>query len=1513
MGIVYRAEDLKLGRPVALKVLPPQVMGDEESRARFFREARAAAAVSHPNLATVYEVGDEDGIVFIAMEWIDGTTLREHVGSSPLPVTEALRIAVAIAEGLARAHAAGVLHRDLKPDNVMVARDGQVKILDFGLAKPFDPALAGRSIAETRAEMSLEFGGPKAGASSPEITHAGQILGTPAYMSPEQARGLPGDARSDVFSFGATFYQMVTGKRPFEAKSPGELLAAIEAGRLLPPRQIRPDLSIVVERIILRSLARSPGDRYPTADDLLADLRRARASASPSREVSGTRAAFAEGRMAGPYHLGSILGAGGMAVVYRGTDAEGRPAAIKVLNAAVADESLVRRFEREALARIDHPNVVRVLGAGVCADGALYLALELLEGEDLATKLERGPLAPEDVVRIGAQVADGLDAVHETGVIHRDVKPSNVFVCTDGTAKLLDFGIALRSESETRMTRHGMVVGTPAYLSPEQAKGAGNLDLRSDIWSLGATLYHALVGRPPFQRDSTLATMVAVLLEDVPPPASIRPDAPPALAAALVRALSKRTADRWGAAGDFAEALRGADLSIRPTSVPQSPEAVAEVRLVSVVLLEGVTDLFAVEDAMRRQGGSVLPLLGGRALGLFGSEVSEGDEAARATRAAVAIRHLARRVGVATGRAALGTGAIAGEAVLRAEDACGLSSKGVVVDEATRRGLSSDIHVHAAAPGFFEVVDAPKSSRPPDPTSSMRQTKTVGREVEVAQIKDALERALEGRAIVVACTGPAGIGKTRLRAELASMLDRHTGIRVLTARAEARGRPVLAEAAASLEARFDRAAPLEERRKALAAIVSEGIADTERALECLEVLGEVLGTPFPASPRLSAARADPEIMADRLRLAIGDLLDGLAARGPVALLLEDLQWADAFSMDTLAEVLDRLAERALLVFVSGRPELLDARPDLFAGREVVRVVPRALGFAEVARLAVAVAGRALPEELNRALSERTAGNPFFVEQIVLDLRDGGRLDAPPAELGLPPTVEAAVQSRLDHLPREEKELCKRAAVFGRTFWLESLASLGVPAPESAIEGLLRRDILTARGRPRLAGLREYQFKSAVLAEVAYGLLPDEVRAALHAAAAAFLESRPEEGDEEIARHLERAGRGADSADRYARAALSAAARGDTEAVVRCSERALALGVADTKRFGLHVARADAFRHLGRTEEEAADLAEALHRASSPAERAMTLSAQSVVLSRAGRTEEAIVRAEEAVTAARASGDPEAIAVACGRFAIRLALAGRTGDATGAIDEAVKAAPSCGVLTRARVAGWRASVLALSGDVAAERRAWEEALAACKEAGDVRLLATTEANFADCHNRMGLHDEAERALRAALESCARTRNRSAERYVLANLGHTLSALGRHDEALGFLTRAGAEAEASGDAKLLVVVGVYRAIALAGLGALAEAAEHADVVALRAAERGIRGWQARALTVAARARMSLGDRAGALDRSSHALQVRDEVGGLEEGDSDLFEVHAEALEASGRAEDARAVRERSRVSS
>lgn len=259
MGQVYLAHDIELDRKVALKVLPAEMLKDSDRIRRFTREAKAAAALNHPNIAHVYETGKSNSISFIALEFVDGRTLREELGLGPIKISDVLEIGCQIASALTAAHASGIVHRDLKPENVMRTRDGSIKVVDFGLAK-----------LQESAEIELDR---EATTRSMSLTEPGVVLGTVAYMSPEQVRALSIDARTDLFSLGIVLYEMISGTPPFGGLTRSDVIAAILEREAAPLSRFVTEVSAQLEFIILKALRKDREERYQTAKDLLTDLK----------------------------------------------------------------------------------------------------------------------------------------------------------------------------------------------------------------------------------------------------------------------------------------------------------------------------------------------------------------------------------------------------------------------------------------------------------------------------------------------------------------------------------------------------------------------------------------------------------------------------------------------------------------------------------------------------------------------------------------------------------------------------------------------------------------------------------------------------------------------------------------------------------------------------------------------------------------------------------------------------------------------------------------------------------------------------------------------------------------------------------------------------------------------------------------------------------------------------------------------------------------------------------------
>jgi serine/threonine-protein kinase len=262
MGVVYRALDTKLQRPVALKVLSAALTADPEKKKRFLLEARAAARIVHPAIAQVYDVDEADGTIFIAMELVQGRTVQEMIRKRELDLLGTVDIAIQVAEGLAKAHEAGIVHRDIKPANVMLTGDGHAKVLDFGLAKLMDPSSPSGASQSGIGDMSTLT-----------QTQIGAVMGTAAYMSPEQVKGDAIDARSDLFSLGVMIYEMATWESPFRRGSMMETMHAVAFDETPSIHAVRQNLPPGLQRIVSKCLRKRPADRYATASSLIEDLR----------------------------------------------------------------------------------------------------------------------------------------------------------------------------------------------------------------------------------------------------------------------------------------------------------------------------------------------------------------------------------------------------------------------------------------------------------------------------------------------------------------------------------------------------------------------------------------------------------------------------------------------------------------------------------------------------------------------------------------------------------------------------------------------------------------------------------------------------------------------------------------------------------------------------------------------------------------------------------------------------------------------------------------------------------------------------------------------------------------------------------------------------------------------------------------------------------------------------------------------------------------------------------------
>ncbi|WP_172831272.1 serine/threonine-protein kinase, partial [Mycobacterium asiaticum] len=475
-GTVYRAYDTTMSREVAVRLLP-SASTDEPGRHERLRDRLAIAArLSCPHIMPIYEIGTIDGRLYLSMPMFDGTDLHSLVcRDGPLNPRSAVRVIEQVAVALEAIHNEGLVHGDVKPSNLFVAWGEFVYLLDFAVA-------------------------------------------------PERYGPGPVEPSTDIYSLACVLYECLTGEQVVEgeqAPKPTDINSAIPAG---------------FDEVMARGMAKRREDRYQTARELAVAARDALASPVAAAAKPASEVEF------GRYRLFELLGQGSMGSVYRAHDtALDRDVAVKVLRPEMATEpGFDERFRREAYAagRLANPNIIPIYDAGEI-DGRLYLVMPIINGVDLHTVLRRdGPMSPPKAVRVIEQAAAALDAAHKSGLVHRDVKPSNLLMVADEFVYLIDFGLVQEAVG-TRLTRTNINPGTPAYMAPERFKLETIADARGDVYSLACVLYECLTGQPPFSGGGVEGLAAAHLFSEPPKPRSINPAIPLGFDEVIARGMAK--------------------------------------------------------------------------------------------------------------------------------------------------------------------------------------------------------------------------------------------------------------------------------------------------------------------------------------------------------------------------------------------------------------------------------------------------------------------------------------------------------------------------------------------------------------------------------------------------------------------------------------------------------------------------------------------------------------------------------------------------------------------------------------------------------------------------------------------------------------------------------------------------------------------------------------------------------------------------------------------------------------
>jgi len=823
------------------------------------------------------------------------------------------------------------------------------------------------------------------------------------------------------------------------------------------------------------------------------------------------------------FEIERIAGEGGMSTVFRALDrASGQIVALKLVDVASAD---VDRFDREAklLARLEHPAIVRYVAHGGSAEGP-YLAMQWLEGEDLATRLGRGPLSVDETLILARRISEALGHAHALGIVHRDVKPSNVFLpnARFEQAVLVDFGVArVLSTTPSVMTKTGLVLGTIQYMAPEQARGDKDLDARADVFALGCLLFECLVGRPAFDGQHAVAVLAKILFEDPP---RLEELGIPRNVSRLVEAMlskdpQRRPRDGHGVIG-FLETTSAAPLA---RDVDRSPRlSPGEQRLVSVILVASAEKadaaaptlssnaehgaLAACRDVVAPYGARLEALADGSVVVLLEAQ-SATDLARNAARCALALRRLRLdcSVSLTTGRAVTQGQLPMGEAIDRA----------AVLVQATNSGVSIDDTTAGLLDARFEVRDhvlyEERSTFDVARTVLGKQTACVGRERELALIAGVFaESRAEPGARVVIVTAPAGAGKSRVRYELmhrTEIASAHPETFIGRGEAIAVNTPftILGGALRDNIGIGDGDAP-ELRRQKLWARVSRNVPPAD-VVRIAEMLGEIVGvhTTEPESAELRAARTDAKRMQTEIGRAFVDFIFAEAGVGAVLVVIEDLHWAAAHTIDVLDQSLEACRDRPLFLLALTRPE---AHTSLWKRHEATEIALPPLGRKACERLVRDVLGANASAEVVERLVTLGGGNALHLEELIRAAAEG-RNDA------VPGSVLAMIQSSLERLDDEARRVMRAASVFGKIFSSGGVAKLSGSSADATLARLVEREVLMWQGDA-------FTFRHDLLREASYLALTEADRRLGHGLAAEWLVSIHEGKPMVIVEHLVRA-------------------------------------------------------------------------------------------------------------------------------------------------------------------------------------------------------------------------------------------------------------------------------------------------------------------------------------------------------------------------------------------------------
>ncbi len=1181
------------------------------------------------------------------------------------------------------------------------------------------------------------------------------------------------------------------------------------------------------------------------------------------------------------YEIEAHVARGGMGDVYRArVDATGERVALKVMREAASfdDERSAReRFAREArlLAGIEHPNIVRYVAHGTTLDDRPFLAAEWLEGPTLTERIARGRIATREAVHIAAAIADALVVAHDAGIVHRDVKPSNIVLTMKGIPVLIDFGVAKLGEQS--LTRTGALVGSHGYMAPEQLRGAADISPAADVWALGCVIYRALGGQTPFEAASEAEMLAKMLGGAVPDVRERRRDAPAELAELVTRMLHASPEAR-PSIREVAERLQQLEAVSAAEPPREDPVTVSEQSLVTVVVVAATNPddpttpsanvqeetSGRLQELFRARGARVELLPNGACVAIFGPRPALGEQVHVAAQGALVARAImpGRPVAIATGRAEITGRSAMGDAISRALALVRKGSiDGALADEASASLLASRFVVSAGG-----AVTAERSVPEAARTVRGRVVPMYGRDTELSLLeKTWAEARASGRGASVLLVGAAGAGKTRLAAELALRVRPLGGADVVVTRTDPLGSGAPFALARSIA-------------RALAPVAT----DTAQP-NIAPFVAHLLGVASDDDEAVRAARLDPALMRDRLREAFHDVVRRACRSRNVLLVVEDVQWADMASLKTLASTVSTV-EAPLLVLGLARPEVREGPPPF--GKEAIVVDIGPLGPRDAAALARAILGEEAHDTAVERIVRLGDGHAFFLEELAR---------AALATDDLPDSVLAVTQARLGALPLPSRHVLRAASLLRPRITRDGLVDLlgtsGTAASlDATIDDLVAREIFV-----RSEGA--FFFRHELLAEAAYASLTEDDARRGHLAAASFFVSAG--GDpRRIAEHYERGGDRVRAASYWVRTAELAVDGDDRAGATSAVDRAEACGASDVLLGRALAVRATVERWQGDVARAVALGRDALARLETLDARAMQTAAEVAAAAGSAADDDALDEVADRLAAEEEGGAWHVRALA----AVVLSLV-RAGHIARADVLLVRAEAIRGALSEDQAIadiglyGARAARRNYAGDPDAYRTTMPPVLTAAVRVGDARTACLTRAHLGYGWAAVGEWENADATLRAALEEADRLGLSAARASALHNLGRVLEA-GGDLEGGADLQRSALELSIEQrNARLAAACRLYLASNRLRAGKTADALLHAKLAASSAREAPLRAWSC---AVLAEALVATNETNAAVAQAKEAMAFFTRSGGVGEGDAAVHRAFARALLAAGERE-------------